>query len=178
MGSTGSVSSWEKSLLTALIQYPVPVIHAPEDIKVQVDQICRTIDNTKAGYPGLDLMYTLAVNLASYDEVFYYFSEGTICNYDGNVIQQGHRNPWESVTAELFPRLVDKARENWALENNIFNLGCRAYVGKPGGEHANYLTWVRDLAEGKYKLPWDAKIKIRDGWEYYPDGVKLGSMPK
>ncbi|WP_254361335.1 hypothetical protein [Photorhabdus heterorhabditis] len=54
------------------------------------------------------------------------------------------------VTAELFPRLVDKARENWALENSIFNLGCRGYVGKPGGERANYLTWVRDLANGEY----------------------------
>lgn len=50
--------------------------------------------------------------------------------------------------------------------------------GKPGGEHANYLTWVKDLAEGKYKLPWDDKIKIRDGWKYYPDGVKLGPLPK
>ena len=85
---------------------------------------------------------------------------------------------WEIVTAELFPRLVDKARENWALENNIFNLGCRAYVGKAGGERENYLTWVRDLAEGKYLLPWDKNIRIRDGWKYYPDGVKLGPMPK
>ncbi len=125
-----------------------------------------------------NLMYTVSVNLAGYDNVFYYFGEGTICNYDGNVIQQGHRNPWEIVTAELFPRLVDKARENWALENNIFNLGCRAYVGKPGGEKANYLTWVRDLAEGKYKLPWDDKIKIRDGWKYYPNGGQYGPMPE
>ena len=30
----------------------------------------------------------------------------------------------------------------------IFNLGCRASVGKPGGEKANGLTWVRDLANG------------------------------
>ncbi|MCP6629783.1 formamidase, partial [Klebsiella pneumoniae] len=48
-----------------------------------------------------NLMYTVSVNLAGYDDVFYYFGEGTVCNYDGNVIQQGHRNPWEIVTAEL-----------------------------------------------------------------------------
>ncbi len=335
MGSTGSVSSWSEALLVAMIQYPVPVISGPEDIQTQVKQICKAVDNTKAGYPGLDLivmpeystqglntriwtydemlltvdspeidqfrdacvrnkvwgvfslmekndlpglppfntaiiindqgeialhyrklqpwvpiepwypgnygmpvcdgpkgsrlavcichdgmfpelareaaykgcnvyirisgystqvndqwiwtnrtnawqnlMYSISVNLAGYDGVFYYFGEGTVCNYDGNVIQQGHRNPWEIVTAELFPRLVDEARKNWALENNIFNVGCRGYVGKPGGERENYLTWVKDLAEGNYKLPWDQDIKIRDGWEYYPDGVKLGPLPK
>ena len=124
-----------------------------------------------------NLMYTISVNLAGYDGVFYYFGEGTVCNYDGNVIQQGQRNPWEIVTAELFPRMVDEARKIWALENYSFNVGCRGYVGKPGGERENYLTWVKDLAEGKYELPWDKDIKIRDGWEYYPDGVKLGPMP-
>ena len=124
-----------------------------------------------------NLMYTLSVNLAGYDGTFYYFGEGTVCNYDGNVIQQGHRNPWEIVTAELFPRLVDKAREHWALENNIFNLGCRGYVGKPGGETDNYLTWVRDLAKGEYRLPWDEKIAVRDGWKYYPNGGQYGPMP-
>ena len=127
---------------------------------------------------GQNLMYTVSVNLAGYDNVFYYFGEGTICNYDGNVIQQGQRNPWEIVTAELFPRLADKARENWALENNIFDLGCRAFVGKPGGEKANYLTLVRDLANGEYKLPWDDKVKIRDGWKYYPNGGQYGPMPE
>ncbi|NBK42240.1 formamidase, partial [Pseudomonas soli] len=55
---------------------------------------------------------------------------------------------------------------------------CRGYVGKPGGERENYLTWVRDLANGEYKLPWDENVKIRDGWKYYPDGVQLGPLPK
>jgi formamidase len=335
MGSTGSVSAWEEALLVAMIQYPAPVISGPEDIQVQVRQICNAVDSTKAGYPDLDLivfpeystqglntaiwsydemlltlespeigefkeacrrnrvwgvfslmernedptlapfntaiiinaegeialhyrklqpwvpiepwypgnlgmpvcdgpkgsklavcichdgmfpelareaaykganvyirisgystqvndqwiltnrsnawqnlMYSISVNLAGYDGVFYYFGEGTVCNYDGTVIQQGQRNPWEIVTAELFPRLSDKARENWALENNIFNVGNRGYVGKVGGERENYLTWVRDLADGNYKLPWDDRIKVRDGWKYYPDGVKLGSIPK
>lgn len=47
-----------------------------------------------------NLMYTLAVNLAGYDSVLYHFGEGTVCNYDGNVVQQGHRNPGEIVTAQ------------------------------------------------------------------------------
>lgn len=49
MGSTGSVSSSAESLLVAMIQYPVPVIKGPQDIQTQVKQICRTVDNTKAG---------------------------------------------------------------------------------------------------------------------------------
>lgn len=116
-----------------------------------------------------NLMYTLAVNLAGYDGVFYYFGEGQITNYDGTVLVQGHRNPWEIVTGEIFPHHADQARCSWALENNIFNLGCRAYVAKPGGESDCGLTWVKDLAAGKYHLPWECDIKIRDGSFYgYP----------
>jgi formamidase len=37
---------------------------------------------------------------------------------------------------------------------------------------------VKDLAEGKYKLLWNSKIKICDGWEYYPEEVKLGPLPE
>ena len=76
MGSTGSVSSWDEALLVAMIQYPVPVVKGPEDIAVQVKQICKAIDNTKAGYPGLDLIVmpeysTQGLNTAiwTYDEM-------------------------------------------------------------------------------------------------------------
>ena len=47
MASTGSVSSWDESLLVAMIQYPVPVIKGPEDIQTQVDQICKAVATTK-----------------------------------------------------------------------------------------------------------------------------------
>ncbi len=56
MASTGSVSAWEEALLTAMVQYPVPVIKGPEDIQTQVDQICKCLASTKAGYPDLDLI--------------------------------------------------------------------------------------------------------------------------
>ena len=85
MASTGRVSSWNESLLVAMIQYPVPVVKGPEDIQTQVDQICKAVATTKA---------------------------------------------------------------------------------------------VEDLAKGEYKLPWDSSIRVRDGWKYYPEGVKLGPMPK
>ena len=76
MASTGSVSSWDESLLVAMIQYPVPVIKGPEDIQTQVDQICKAVATTKAGYPEADLIVmpeysTQGLNTAiwTYDEM-------------------------------------------------------------------------------------------------------------
>lgn len=116
-----------------------------------------------------NLMYTLSVNLAGYDGTYYYFGQGQACNFDGNTFAQGHRNPNEIVTAEIYPHLADQARISWGLENNIYNTGNRGYVAKPGGETDCGLTWIKDLAEEKYKLPWDEDIKIKDGSTYgYP----------
>ena len=116
-----------------------------------------------------NLMYTVSVNLAGYDGVFYYFGEGQIVNFDGTTLVQGDRNPWEIVTGEIYPRLADEARKSWGLENNIYNLGARGYVAKPGGEKDAGLTWIKDLAAGNYHLPWEDEIKIKDGSIYgYP----------
>ncbi|OYQ80488.1 MULTISPECIES: formamidase [Ignatzschineria] len=113
-----------------------------------------------------NLMYTISVNCAGYDGTFYYFGEGQICNFDGTVLQQGTRSPGEIVTGEIYPILADGARRTWGLENNIYNLGSRAYVGDPGGDPETELTYIHDLANGKYKLPWDDDIKIKDGSIY------------
>lgn len=56
-----------------------------------------------------NLMYTISVNLAGYDGVFYYFGEGQICNFDGTTLVQGDRNPYEIVTGEIYPQLADNA---------------------------------------------------------------------
>lgn len=125
-----------------------------------------------------NLMFTASVNLAGYDGSFYYFGEGNVVNYDGAMISEGHRNPMEIVTAEIFPELADLARKNWGLENNVYNLGARGYVATPGGLTDNYLNWVRDLAEGNYHVPWEDEVRIKDGWKYYPNGPQLGPMPR
>jgi formamidase len=116
-----------------------------------------------------NLMYTMAVNLAGYDGVFYYFGEGQVTNFDGTVLVQGQRNPWEIVSGEVFPKMADQARRDWGLENNIYNTGHRGYVGQPGGESDAGLQWIKDLAAGKYRLPWEDEVKIKDGSIYgYP----------
>lgn len=126
-----------------------------------------------------NLMYTVSVNLAGYDGVFYYFGEGQITNYDGTVLVQGQRNPYEIVTGEIHPELADQARKEWGLENNIYNLGHRGYVAKPGGESDSGLTYIKDLAEGKYHLPWEDDMDIKDGTIYgYPTtGGRFGTEP-
>lgn len=126
-----------------------------------------------------NLMYTVSVNLAGYDGVFYYFGEGQITNYDGTVLVQGQRNPYEIVTAEIFPEKADAARREWGLENNIYNLGHRGYVAYPGGQPDTQLTYIKDLAEGKYCLPWEDEVEIKDGSIYgYPTtGGRFGTEP-
>ena len=126
-----------------------------------------------------NLMYTVSVNLAGYDGVFYYFGEGQITNYDGTVLVQGQRNPYEIVTGEIFPENADAARREWGLENNIYNLGHRGYVAKPGGESDAGLTYIKDLAAGKYHLPWEDEMEIKDGSIYgYPTtGGRFGTEP-
>ena len=75
MSSTGSISASPDGLLMALIQYPVPVVNTPEDVQASVDEICRMVASTKAGYPDLDLIvfpeYSssgLNTKIWSYDE--------------------------------------------------------------------------------------------------------------
>lgn len=113
-----------------------------------------------------NLMYTASVNLAGYDGTFYYFGEGQVCDIDGHTVVQGHRNPWEIVTAEVYPSISDNARITWGLENNIYDLGHRAFDAVKGGEKDCGLTYIKDLAAGKYKLPWEDKIEIKDGSIY------------
>lgn len=125
-----------------------------------------------------NMMYTAGVNLSGHDGAHYHFPEGHIISYDGTVIATGNHTPMEIVTADVFPELADEARRNWALENNLYELGHRGYVAVDGGARENYLTWVEDLAQGNYRLPWEDEVAVKDGWTLHPDGPRLGPMPR
>ena len=56
MGSIGSMNKPENGFLTALIQFPVPIVNSRADIDKQIESIVRTLHATKAGYPGLELI--------------------------------------------------------------------------------------------------------------------------
>lgn len=116
-----------------------------------------------------NLMYTMAVNLAGYDNELYFFGEGRVVNYDGTVMASGSRHEWEIVTGEIKPKDADNARISWGLENNIYDLGHRGYVAVPGGVQEPGLSYIHDLANGNYHLPWEDKVQVKDGSIYgYP----------
>ena len=49
----------------------------------------------------------------------------------------------------------------------------------PGGQPDTQLTYIKDLAEGKYCLPWEDEVEIKDGSIYgYPTtGGRFGTEP-
>ena len=85
------------------------------------------------------------------------------CNFDGTVMVQGGARPDEIITAEVRPDLVREARSVWGVENNIYQLYHRGYVAVKGGAQDCPYTFMKDMIEGQYKLPWDDSIQVRDG---------------
>jgi len=85
------------------------------------------------------------------------------CNFDGTVITVGGNRPDEIITAELRPDLVREARAVWGVENNPYQLYHRGYVAVQGGAQDCPYTFMHDMVAGRYKLPWDGTVQVRDG---------------
>ncbi|MGA7326923.1 MAG: formamidase [Rhodomicrobium sp.] len=110
-----------------------------------------------------NLMYTASVCLAGSDGTFNSMGEGMIVGYDGVPLVTGNGIPDEIITGEVRPKLCDEARIHWGVENNIYQFGHRGYVAVKGGAMDCPYTYMRDLAAGRYRLPWEADVKIADG---------------
>jgi formamidase len=110
-----------------------------------------------------NLMYTANVCMAGTDGVFNSMGEGMIVNYDGVPLATGNGAPDEIITAEVRPKLADEARRIWGVENNIYQFGHRGYVAIKGGAQDCPYTYMRDLAAGKYRLPWEDEVQVTDG---------------
>ena len=76
---------------------------------------------------------------------------------------EGGGRPDEIITCEVRPDLVREARLHWAVENNPYQFGHRGYVAVKGGARDCPYTYMRDLAAGKYALPWEKDVKVTDG---------------
>lgn len=105
-----------------------------------------------------NLMYTASVCLCGSDGTFDSMGEGTFVNFDGVPLVQGSNRPDEIITCELKPNLVREARKHWGVENNIYQLGHRGYVAVEGGLNDCPYTYMKDLVEAKYRLPWEEEV--------------------
>ena len=111
-----------------------------------------------------NLMVTANVCMCGTDGDFDSMGEGMIVNFDGEVIAHGLTSrPDEIITAEVRPDLVREARIHWGVENNIYQFGHRGYVAVKGGATDCPYTFMRDLVDGKWNLPWDKDIVHKDG---------------
>jgi len=121
-----------------------------------------------------NLMYTVSVCMAGTDGTFRSMGEGMICDFEGETMVQGSEFPMEVVTGEVTPKLADEARENWGVENNIYQLGHRGFVAREGGATDCPYTYMQDLVTGKYRVPWEDRVQIKDGTSegFPPPGTK------
>jgi formamidase len=110
-----------------------------------------------------NLAYTANVCMAGTDGTFNSMGEGMIVNFDGQPLVTGNGTPDEIITAEVRPDLCDEARRVWGVENNIYQFGHRGYVAvKDGAQDCPY-TYMHDLVAGRYTLPWEDDVLVKDG---------------
>lgn len=110
-----------------------------------------------------NLMYTASVCMCGTDGTFDSMGEGMIVNFDGTPLATGSNRPDEIITAEVRPDLVREARKHWAVENNIYQFGHRGYVAVKGGAKDCPYTYMKDLVNGNYRLPWEDEVIHTDG---------------
>lgn len=117
-----------------------------------------------------NLMYTASVCGCAATGPFSGMGEAIVVGFDGVPIRQGGNKENELVTAEIRPDLVREARRSWGAENNIYQLGHRGFVAVEGGATDCPYTYMQDLVAGRYRVPWEDEVKIKDG-------VALGYSP-
>lgn len=111
-----------------------------------------------------NLMVTANVCMCGSDGTFDSMGEAMIVNFDGSIIAEGVTGRVdEIITAEVRPDLVREARANWGVENNIYQLGHRGFTAVEGGAQDAPYSYMHDLVNGRYRLPWEDSVKVKDG---------------
>lgn len=111
-----------------------------------------------------NLMVTANVCLCGSDGTFDSMGEGMIVNFDGSVLAHGSNGrPDEIICAEVRPDLIREARLGWGVENNIYQMGHRGYTAVKGGAQDCPYTYMHDLVNGEYRLPWEKDVRVVDG---------------
>ena len=113
-----------------------------------------------------NLAYTASVAMCGSDGTNHSMGEAMIVDFEGVPIVEGSDRADEIITGEVRPDLAKEARLNWGVENNIYQLGHRGYVAVENGVTDAPYTYMQDLQNGTYKLPWEEEIVYKDGQEY------------
>lgn len=121
-----------------------------------------------------NLMVTASVCLAASDATSNPMGEAMICNFDGGVISHSAAGrPDEVIAAEVRPDLVREARAVWGFENTIYQFGHRGFSAVRGGAGDCPYTYMHDLAAGRYRLPWEDEVQVKDGTSFgWPPPVR------
>jgi formamidase len=125
-----------------------------------------------------NLMVTANVCLAGTDGTFNSMGEGMIVNFDGVPMVEGNGLADEIITAEVRPDLVDEARIHWGVENNIYQFGHRGYVAVKGGAPDCPYTFMHDMVNHRYALPWDKDVVVTDGRQFGFSAPKRSYQPE
>lgn len=120
-----------------------------------------TITNQSNAFQNLAI--TASVCMCGSDGTFDSMGEGMFCNFDGTILVRGGGRADEIITSELRPDLVREARALWGVENNIYQLYHRGFVAVKGGAQDCPYTFMKDMVNGTYQLPWDDSIAVKDG---------------
>ena len=140
--------------------YTAPIRHAWQ-VTNQANAFCNLID-------------TASVCLCGSDGTFDSMGEGMFVRFDGTPLVMGSHRPDEIITAELRPDLVREARRLWGVENNPYQFGHRGYVAVKGGAQDCPYTYMQDLVNGSYRLPWEDEIVHTDGTAFgFPPPTRL-----
>jgi formamidase len=121
-----------------------------------------------------NLMVTANVCMCGSDGTFDSMGEAMVVNFDGTIIAHGTTGRAdEIITAEVRPDLVREARVGWGVENNLYQFGHRGYVAVSGGARDCPYSYMRDLVDGRYRLPWEDDVKVTDGTGFgFPKPVR------
>ena len=110
-----------------------------------------------------NLMYTASVCMAGTDGTVRPMGEAMFVDPEGSVIEQGDATPDAFFAAEIRVENVRRMRREWGVENNLYQLGHRGFVAVKGGAGDCPYTYMRDLADGKYRIQEEAEIVVKDG---------------
>ena len=110
-----------------------------------------------------NLMVTANVCMCGSDGTFDSMGEAHDRNFDGTIMAQARPRRTRSLPPKSAPISCAKRAAIWAVENNIYQFGHRGYIAVTGGAQDCPYSYMQDLVDSRYRLPWEADVLHVDG---------------